>query len=109
VLININNGRIKRLGQTKARLLEYLFNKAGNDCIYDDDIIVDVFESYGLRCSKSYLLSIIREVRIAFLSVGFDRDPISRHGRNAWVIDNQVIQKVYVENHNIQDVVIIDN
>ena len=98
-LININNGRIKRLGKTKARLFEYLLAKAEGDCIYDNDIIMDVFEDYGLRCSKSYLLATIKDIRAAFLSVGFERNPIIRQGRNAYLIDNSVIQKIYAESH----------
>lgn len=72
-LINITNGRIKRLGKTKARLFEYLLAHVDSGCIYDENIIIDVFENHGLRCSKSYLLFIINELRIAFLSVGYDR------------------------------------
>lgn len=101
-LININNGRIKRLGKTKARLFEYLLANASDDYIYDNDIIIDVFEDYGLRCSKSYLLAIIKDIRAAFLSVGFDRDPINRQGRNAYVINSSVIQKIYAETHSVR-------
>jgi DNA-binding winged helix-turn-helix (wHTH) protein len=101
-LININNGRIKRLGKTKSRLFEYLLSKADGDYIYDNDIIIDVFEDYGLRCSKSYLLSIIKDIRAAFLSVGFDRNPIIRTGRNAYVINSGVIQKIYAESHSVR-------
>lgn len=108
-LINITNGRIKRLGKTKARLFEYLLAHVDSGCIYDENIIIDVFENHGLRCSKSYLLFIINELRIAFLSVGYDRDPIKRHNGNAWIIDKEFVQKIYVESSNPLDLINIHN
>ncbi|CAK6495298.1 hypothetical protein PANNVG_02562 [Pantoea sp. Nvir] len=95
-LINIKNGRIKRFGATKARLFEYLLAGMDTEVVYDNDIIVHVFEDYGLRCSKSYLLSMIKKIQFAFNSVGFERYPFSRLDGKAYKIDRDALERVYV-------------
>lgn len=95
-LINIKNGRIKRFGATKARLFEYLLAEMDTEVVYDNDIIVHVFEDYGLRCSKSYLLSMIKKIQFAFNSVGFERYPFSRLDGKAYKIDRDALERVYV-------------
>lgn len=95
-LINIKNGRIKRFGATKARLFEYLLAGMDTEVVYDNDIIVHVFEDYGLRCSKSYLLSMIKKIQFAFNSIGFERYPFSRLDGKAYKIDRDALERVYV-------------
>ena len=98
MLVNIKNGRVKRLGETKARLFEYLLLHAQNQCVYDSEIIVEVFESHGLRCTKSYLSSIIGQIREAFLKVGFDRELIVRVERKSYTLEQSIIQEIYIKN-----------
>lgn len=95
-LINIKNGRIKRFGVTKARLFEYLLNGMDTGIVCDNDIIVHVFEDYGLRCSKSYLLSMIKKIQFAFNSVGFERYPFSRLNGKAYRVEREALERVYV-------------
>lgn len=99
MLINIKNGRIKRLGETKARLFEYLLLHAQTQCVYDSEIIVEVFENHGLRCAKSYLSSIIGQLREAFLTVGFDRELIVRVERKSYILEQGAIQEIYSKQH----------
>ncbi len=95
-LINIKNGRIKRFGKTKARLFEYLLAGMENEIVYDNDIIISVFENYGLRCSKSYLLSMMKKIQNAFNTVGFERYPFTRIYRKAYKIDCGSLERIYV-------------
>lgn len=95
-LINIKNGRIKRFGATKARLFEYLLAGMHAGVVYDNDIIVHVFEDYGLRCSKSYLLSMIKKIQFAFNSVGFERYPFLRLNGKAYKVEKDALERVYV-------------
>ncbi|MDU5472391.1 hypothetical protein [Pantoea sp.] len=95
-LINIKNGRIKRFGATKARLFEYLLAGMDAGVVYDNDIIVHVFEDYGLRCSKSYLLSMIKKIQFAFNSVGFERYPFLRLNGKAYKVEKDALERVYV-------------
>lgn len=95
-LINTKNGRIKRFGKTKARLFEYLLAGMDNDIVFDNDIIVHVFEDYGLRCSKSYLLSMMKKIQHAFNSVGFERYPFTRMYGKAYKIDCDSLERIYV-------------
>lgn len=95
-LINIKNGCIKRFGATKARLFEYLLAGMDAGVVYDNDIIVHVFEDYGLRCSKSYLLSMIKKIQFAFNSVGFERYPFLRLNGKAYKVEKDVLERVYV-------------
>ena len=100
-LINIKNGRMIIFGATKARLFEYMLSRMEEDNVSDNDIITHVFEDFGLRCSKSYLLSMIKKIRHAFNVVGFDRYPFSRIGGKAYQIDREAIDRIYL----IKDVV----
>lgn len=54
-LINIKNGKTIRLGETKARLFNYLLAYSEKEFISDDEIFINVFEKNGLRCSRAYL------------------------------------------------------
>lgn len=95
-LINIKNGRIKRFGTTKARLFEYLLEGMDAGVVYDEEIIVHVFYNNGLRCSKSYLLTMIKEVKLAFNSVGFERYPFSRLKGKAYKIEENALTRIYI-------------
>ncbi|EIR1700691.1 hypothetical protein LWM52_004458 [Escherichia coli] len=95
-LINIKNGRIKRFGTTKARLFEYLLEGMDAGVVYDEEIIVHVFYNNGLRCSKSYLLTMIKEVKLAFNSVGFERYPFSRLKGKAYKIEENALSRIYI-------------
>lgn len=95
-LINTKNGRIKRFGMTKARLFEYLLAGMNNEIVYDTDIIKHVFEDYGLRCSKSYLLSMMKKIQNAFNAVGFERYPFTRIYGKAYEIDSGSLERIYV-------------
>ncbi len=46
-----------------ARLLQYIFNHAGSRMIEDRDIMVEVFENYGLKCSKQRLWLTVTTLR----------------------------------------------
>ena len=105
MLINIKNGKIKRLGDTKARLFNYLVEHADKKFIADETIFTQVFENHGLRCSKSYLWAMIRQVHAAFLSVGYERAPLKRYEGKGYVIESNSIKKFYVlEVANLADV-----
>lgn len=105
MLINIKNGKIKRLGDTKARLFNYLVEHADKKFIADETIFTQVFENNGLRCSKSYLWAMIRQVHAAFLSVGYERAPLKRYEGKGYVIESNSIKKFYVlEVANLADV-----
>jgi hypothetical protein len=75
-LINIKNGRIKRFGTTKARLFEYLLSGMDEGIVYDNDIIVHVFEDHGLRCSRSYLLSMIKKFKMRLIPSALSGIPL---------------------------------
>lgn len=96
-LLNIKNGKIKRLGKTKARLLDYILDNAGKEYITDEDIFIHVFEDHGLRCSKSYLWAMIRQLHFAFLSVGYERAPIFRHDHKGYIIRADEITEIYIK------------
>ncbi len=58
-------------GVTKARLFEYMLSRMDEFEVCDSDIITDVFYNFGLRCTRSYLLSMVKKIRDAFNFVGF--------------------------------------
>ncbi|WP_432700273.1 hypothetical protein ACRUMN_03420 [Kluyvera cryocrescens] len=95
-LINVNNGKIKRLGKTKARLFAYLLANAERNYILDEDIFIDVFENNGLRCSKSYLWEMIRQLHLAFISVGYVRAPVRRYEHKGYLVDSVNVVEIYI-------------
>lgn len=95
-LINVNNGKIKRLGKTKARLFAYLLANADRNYILDEDIFIDVFENNGLRCSKSYLWEMIRQLHLAFISVGYARAPVHRYEHKGYRVDSENVVEIYI-------------
>lgn len=95
-LININNGKIKKIGETKALLFFYLLNNASQGIILDDDIFIDVFEKNGLRCSKSYLWRMIRLLHLSFISVGCERAPFHRFERKGYLVESERIFEIYI-------------
>ena len=86
-LINTNTGKLKRLGITKARLLTYLLSRSEEEYILDDDIFIDIFESEGLKCSKSYLWARIRQLHTVFIRVGYERAPLIRYELKGCIIN----------------------
>lgn len=96
-LINVNNGKIKRFGETKARLFSYMLENSEKSYVSDEQIFVDVFEVNGLRCSKSYLWGIIRQLHLAFISVGFDRAPIQRYEHKGYRIELEDVVEIYTK------------
>lgn len=51
---------------------------------------------HGLRCSRSYLLSMIKKIQNAFNTVGFERYPFARVDGKAYVIDRSCLERIYV-------------
>lgn len=107
-LINVNNGKIKRLRKTKARLFAYILENSDKNIILDERIFIDVFEVNGLRCSKSYLWGMIRQLHLAFISVGFERAPIQRYEHRGYRVDAENVVAIYTrkrinESKNMED------
>lgn len=78
ILINIKTGKTLRLRATMSRLLNYLLFRSKEKLIEDERIMVDVFENYGLRCSKQRLWQSIRALKNVMMRLGYNNELILR-------------------------------
>lgn len=67
-----SGGNILALRPTKARLLEYLLMRVEEDTISDRDLLIDVWDKYGLSSSSSRLWLVMQELRTIFSSFNVD-------------------------------------
>lgn len=78
LLINIKTGKTLRLRATMSRLLNYLLFRSKEKLIEDERIMVDVFENFGLRCSKQRLWQAIRALKNVMIRLGYSKELILR-------------------------------
>lgn len=92
LLINIKDGRLKKLSSTNIRLLSFFIERAQAGWIRDDDIAEFVFENAGLRSSPSRLRGAIRHLKDAFIGLGFQPNFISRNARRGYYLRFEKIE-----------------
>lgn len=86
LLINTLSGVSLRLRPTMARLLQYILNHAGNHMIEDRDIMAEVFDNYGLKCSKQRLWHSVNTLRTVFMKCGFVQPFLYRVNNSGFII-----------------------
>ncbi|MEE9653449.1 hypothetical protein V4836_04605 [Kluyvera ascorbata] len=52
------------LRTTKARLLEYLLLKSGSKIITDQELLINIWDKYGLSSSSQRLWLVMRELKV---------------------------------------------
>ena len=92
LLINVKDGRFKKLSSTNIRLLSFFIERAQADWISDDDIAEFVFENAGLRSSPSRLRGAIRHLKDAFIGLGLQPNFISRNDRRGYNLHFEKIE-----------------
>ncbi|MDO6168692.1 hypothetical protein [Enterobacter hormaechei] len=93
ILININDGRIKKLANTNKRLLNYIIVNSCYGFVSDNDIAEIIFEREGLKYSQSRLRGAIRILKDVFDDLGSDSNFIRRNDRRGYYIQ---FSKVHV-------------
>lgn len=86
LLINTLTGVSLRLRPTLARLLQYILHHAGGRIIEDRDIMAEVFETHGLKCSKQRLWHSVNTLKALFMKCGFTRQIIYRVNSSGFII-----------------------
>lgn len=92
LLININDGRIKKIANTNKRLLTFIVENSRYGWVSDDVIAEVIFEREGLKFSQSRLRGAIRVLRDVFKALGSDSNFISRNDRRGYYIKFKKVQ-----------------
>lgn len=98
VLINIKTGKTLRLRATMSRLLNYLLFRSKEKLIEDERIMVDVFENYGLRCSKQRLWQAIRSLKNVIMRLGYNKELILRVNNAGFTMSDIRISMLLISN-----------
>lgn len=80
---------------TKARLLEYLLQRAGAGNISDNELLENVWDKYGLSSSSQRLWLVIRELKILFNKLNISDDFIVRMERNGYIVDGAYVSEIF--------------
>lgn len=105
LLINTLSGVSLRLRPTMARLLQYILSNAGIRIIEDKDIMIHVFENYGLKCNKQRLWHSINTLKTALLKCGFTRPLFYRVNKSGFIISG--VEIGVLMHYSISDIGII--
>lgn len=104
LLFNSLTGKTIRIRSTKFILLEYLITHAYMTKISDNDIMVDVFESRGLKCSGPRLWQAINSLNEFVEQIGKIPKLISRVDSNGYAILSVSITVLYVLLENAENI-----
>lgn len=96
LLINIKTGKTLRLRSTMARLLNYLLYRSKEKVIEDERIMIDVFENYGLRCSKQRLWQAVRALKNAMMRLGFNKELILRVNSSGFTLSDIRVEMLLI-------------
>jgi len=96
-LINVKNGKVKKISDTKARFLEFILSNSNGGYLHDEDIIFHVWEKYEMSGSKSQLSNTIKSLNMDFLNVGFNKKLVTWYTKQTYFIDLNEVKRCYVE------------
>lgn len=96
VIVNISNGKSRKLNDISKLLLNYLLSKGSHSFISDNDIAAHVFNANDRRYSSAALWRAIKNLEDNFLNVGNVPRFIKRYQRRGYYIDLQFKEILFV-------------
>ena len=94
-LFSLDNGeKIIPLRTTKARLLEYILSKSGESIITDQELLVNIWDKYGLSSSSQRLWLVMRELKTILCRFNVSDDLFTRVESNGYLVDSAFIKEV---------------
>lgn len=81
--------------KTASRLLKYLLANCENDLIKIDDLLFNVWDTYGLQSSSARLCQVMHTLKFNLNSLGVPVDFISKANNNHYQIRNDIIKRLY--------------
>ncbi|EFJ7594975.1 hypothetical protein AW765_004546 [Escherichia coli] len=94
-LVNTLNGQSIRLRETMSELLRFLIDNAYMTKVNDKEIMEEVFECRGLRCSHQRLWQAVNTLEKYLTRVGMVRKLTCRVDGNGYAILNVTISSLY--------------
>lgn len=88
LLVNTLTGVSFRLRPTMARLLQYILSHSSERIIEDKNIMREVFENFGLKCSKQRLWQAMNSLKTTLAKCGFSQVVIYRVNNSGFVVSD---------------------
>lgn len=82
------------LRTTKARLLEYLLLKSGSKIITDQELLINIWDKYGLSSSSQRLWLVMRELKVILCGFNVSDDLFLRVENNGYLVDVAFVREV---------------
>lgn len=82
------------LRTTKARLLEYLLLKSGGKIITDQELLINIWDKYGLSSSSQRLWLVMRELKVILGGFNVSDDLFMRVENNGYLVDVAFVREV---------------
>lgn len=82
------------LRTTKARLLEYLLLKLGSKIITDQELLINIWDKYGLSSSSQRLWLVMRELKVILGGFNVSDDLFLRVENNGYLVDVAFVREV---------------
>lgn len=82
------------LRTTKARLLEYLLLKSGSKIITDQELLINIWDKYGLSSSSQRLWLVMRELKVILGGFNVSDDLFMRVENNGYLVDIAFVREV---------------
>ena len=82
------------LRTTKARLLEYLLLKSGSKIITDQEMLINIWDKYGLSSSSQRLWLVMRELKVILGGFNVSDDLFIRVENNGYLVDVAFVREV---------------
>lgn len=82
------------LRTTKARLLEYLLLKSGDEVITDPELLKNIWDKYGLSSSSQRLWLVMRELKVILCGFNVSDDLFIRVENNGYLVDVAFVREV---------------
>ena len=82
------------LRTTKARLLEYLLLKSGSKIITDQELLINIWDKYGLSSSSQRLWLVMRELKVILGGFNVSDDLFLRVENNGYLVDVAFVREV---------------
>lgn len=94
-LISLDGGEKNiPLRTTKARLLEYLLLKSGSKIITDQELLINIWDKYGLSSSSQRLWLVMRELKVILGGFNVSDDLFIRVENNGYLVDVAFVREV---------------
>ena len=94
-LISLDGGEKNiPLRTTKARLLEYLLLKSGSKIITDQELLINIWNKYGLSSSSQRLWLVMRELKVILGGFNVSDDLFIRVENNGYLVDVAFVREV---------------